>query len=58
MSIAPFSGSNLVSMNLVLLIGRFGVRFLFLCGVKIIGLLLFFPVFDSFFFKVDKQEEC
>ena len=58
MSIAPFSGSNLVSVNLVLLIGRFGLHFLVLCGVKIIGLLLLFPVFDSFSFKVDKQEEC
>lgn len=45
-STAPFSGSDLLfSMNLMLPLGSFGVHFLILCGVEIIGLLLLFPVF-------------
>lgn len=54
-SIAPFSGSALFSMNLMPPIERFGVHFMILCGVKITGLLLlFFPVSDGFLSKVYK----
>lgn len=57
-TITSFSGSDLISMNLVPLIGRLGVHFLIWCGVEIIGLPLLFPVFDSFSRWTNKKNVC